>query len=161
MSRVGYLARTYGFEVGVALLLVVGVLELLTGRDSPDAPRTTLWFTVPAIAIMVLPLLARRRFPFSAPAAYWALVAALSFVDGRLFPFVESVYLVGVAIAFVLGNLRDPVHARIGLAVVVGIRSRAGTSVPITTRPPQKARRQGPAVISRAAAAASTVACGV
>ena len=119
MSRIGYLARTYGFEVAMTLLVVVGVLEVVTGRDSADAPHTTLWFTVPAIAIMVLPLLARRRFPFAAPVAYWVLVTTLSFVDGRLFPFVESVYLIGVATSFLLGNLRDPLKARIGLAVIV------------------------------------------
>ena len=111
MSRIGYLARTYGFEVAMTLLVVVGVLEVVTGRDSADAPHTTLWFTVPAIAIMVLPLLARRRFPFAAPVAYWVLVTTLSFVDGRLFPFVESVYLIGVATSFLLGNLRDPLKA--------------------------------------------------
>jgi signal transduction histidine kinase len=118
VSRIRYLAARYGFDLAITLLVVVGILELVLGRDSADAPRTTPWLTVPAIGLMVLPLFARRRFPFAAPAAYWLLAAAVSFVDGRLVPFVESIYLVGVAIAFLLGNLRDPVQARIGLAVV-------------------------------------------
>ena len=48
------------------------------------------WFAVPAVALMVLPLLARRRFPFAAPASVWMLAAALSFVDGRLIPFTAA-----------------------------------------------------------------------
>ena len=104
----------------IVLLAIVGTLELAAGRDSPDAPRTTLWFAVPAIAIMVVPLFARRRFPFAAPAAYWLLAAGLSFIDGRLVPFMESVFVLGMAVAFLLGNLRDALQERVGLAVVVG-----------------------------------------
>src|SRR6266536_2308194 len=63
------------------------MLEVLVGRGSPDAPRTTLWFVLPAIAILVLPIIARRWFPF-APAAHWLLAAGISFVDWRLIPLV-------------------------------------------------------------------------
>ena len=95
------------------------MLEVLVGRDSPDAPRTTLWFVLPAIAILVLPITARRRFPF-APAAHWLLAAGISFVDWRLIPFAISIFVVGLVAAFLLGNLRDPVQAGIGLALVIG-----------------------------------------
>src|SRR2546428_2107054 len=95
------------------------MLEVLVGRDSPDAPRTTLWFVLPAIAILVLPILARRRFPF-APAAHWLLAAGISFVDWRLIPFAVSIFVVGLVAAFLLGNLRDPLQAGIGLALVIG-----------------------------------------
>jgi signal transduction histidine kinase len=78
------------------------------------------WFTGPAIALVVLPLLARRRYPFAAPVAVWLLAAALSFVDGRLVVFTPVVLLAGVAAAFLLGRVRDAVVARIGLAVVLG-----------------------------------------
>ena len=70
--------------------------------------------------MIVLGLLARRRFPFGAPAAFWLLAAALSFVDGRLIPFPAGLYLAGMLAAFLLGNLRDAVLARVGLAVVLG-----------------------------------------
>src|SRR5437588_7515668 len=95
------------------------MLEVLVGRDSPDAPHTTLWFVLPAIAILVLPVLGRRRFPF-APAARWLLAAGISFVDWRLIPFAISIFVVGLVAAFLLGNLRDPVQAGIGLALVIG-----------------------------------------
>src|SRR2546423_10994876 len=95
------------------------MLEVLVGRDSPDAPHTTLWFVLPAIAILVLPIIARRWFPF-APAAHWLLAAGIAFVDWRLIPFAISIFVVGLVAAFLLGNLRDPVQAGIGLALVIG-----------------------------------------
>ena len=67
----------------------------------------------------MLPLFTRRWFPFGAPAAYWVLAAALSFVDGLLIPSVESLFLVGLASAALLGNLRDARQAWTGLAIVL------------------------------------------
>jgi signal transduction histidine kinase len=68
----------------------------------------------------VLPLFFRRRFPFAAPSAYWLIAAALSFVDPVLIPFMVSLFPVGLASAFLLGNLRDRGQAWTGLAVVLG-----------------------------------------
>lgn len=119
VSRIGDVARRYGFEVLIVLLTIAAILEVAVRRDSADAPRTTLWFVVPAIAIIVLPLFARGRFPFAAPAMLWLLVAALSFVDGRLIPFLIGVFLIGMAASFLLGNLRDARHAWMGLAIVL------------------------------------------
>ena len=122
MSRIRVIAREYWFELLVAALAIAGMLELLVGRDSPGAPSTTLWFTVPAVAVVVLPLFLRRRFPFVAPASYWVLAAALAFVDGLLIPFIGSLGLVGLATAFLLGNVRNPAKAVVGLVIVtVGI----------------------------------------
>ena len=72
--------------------------------------------------MLVLPLFARRRFPFAAPAAYWLLAAAISFVDGVLLAFIGSLGVVGLASAFLLGNLRNSAEGRCGLIIVlVGI----------------------------------------
>jgi signal transduction histidine kinase len=129
VSRVKYVVR-YGFDALIALAAIEAMLEVAIRRDSPDAPLTTLWFDVPAIAIMVLPLFARRRFPFAAPAAYWLLATGLSFVDGRLVTFVTSVYILGMAASFLLGNLRDAVQERLGLAIVLG-----GTAIIVFNKP--------------------------
>jgi signal transduction histidine kinase len=120
VRRIPSLARRYWFDALIALLGLEAMLEIALRRDAPDAPETTLWFDVPAIGIMVLPLFARRRYPFAAPTAYWLLAVALSFVDGRLIPFTASISAVGLAAAFLLGNLRNAVEAWLGLALVVG-----------------------------------------
>ncbi len=120
VSRIRYVAREYWFEVLIALLAIEAMLELVVGRDSPGAPPTTLWFAVPAVAVLVLPLFARRRFPFAGPAAYWLLATALTFVDGLLIPFMDSLFVVGMTASFLLGNLRDALRAGVGLAVVLG-----------------------------------------
>jgi signal transduction histidine kinase len=120
VSRIGYVTREYWFELLIAVLAIAGMLELVVGRDLPGAPATSLWFSVPAVAVLVLPLVLRRRFPFAAPAAYWLMAAALTFVDGLLIAFVGSLGVVGLAAAFLLGNLRDDRQAGIGLAIVLG-----------------------------------------
>jgi signal transduction histidine kinase len=120
MSRLRHLAGEYWFEVLIAVMAIAGMLELVIGRDTPGSPALSLWFSVPAVALLVVPLVARRRFPFAAPAAYWVIAAALTYVDGLLIPFVGSLGVVGLATAFLLGNLRDDRQAGVGLAVVLG-----------------------------------------
>ena len=120
MDRLGQLARRYGLDVLIVIAAIEAVLEIVL-RDEPlRAPRSPLWFTAPAILLVVLPLVGRRRFPFAAPVALWLVAALLSFVDGRLIVFASGVYVAGMIAAFLLGNLGDPVQARIGLVVVLG-----------------------------------------
>jgi signal transduction histidine kinase len=120
VTRIRSAAEEYWFELLIAVLALAGMLELIIGRDSPGAPATSLWFSVPAVAVLVLPLFARRRFPFAAPAAYWLIAAALTYVDGVLIPFIGSLGVVGLATAFLFGNLRDERKAGVGLAIVLG-----------------------------------------
>ena len=120
MSRIEIVLREYWFELLMAVLLLAGIVQLAVLHGSPGAPTTTLWFTVPAIIVLVLPLFARRRFPFAGPAAYWVLVAAITFVDGVLLAWVDSLGVVGLAAALLLGYVRDRRKAVIGLGIVVG-----------------------------------------
>jgi signal transduction histidine kinase len=119
VTRIRDLARTYWLEVPIVLLAVDGIVEVIVRRDAPDAPRTTLWFTVPALAVMVVPLFARRRFPFASPLVFWLIAAAVTFVDGRLVAFTTSTIVLGMAVAFLLGHLHNGARARIGLVIVL------------------------------------------
>ena len=122
--------RRHAFDALIVAAAVEAALEVTFRRDAPDAPRSTLWFAVPATAAVVLPLLARRRFPFAAPAAVWLVAAVLSFIDGRLVVFTVTASAAGMAAAVLLGNVRNEVQARLGLLIVVG-----GSAIVVADKP--------------------------
>jgi signal transduction histidine kinase len=113
------LARRYAFDALIVVAAVEIALELLLRQDAADAPTSSLWFTLPAAELLVLPLLARRRFPFGAPATTWLVGGAVSFVDGRLIGFTVVASAAGMAAAVLLGNVRDELQSRLGLALVL------------------------------------------
>jgi len=119
VSRVAALLRQHGFDALIVIAAIEMALEVGIKYGAPDGPITPRWFAVPATALIVLPLLARRRFPFAAPAALWGLAAVLSFVDGRLVVFTTTASIAGLVAAFLLGNLPDRTQARAGLVVVL------------------------------------------
>jgi signal transduction histidine kinase len=133
VTRIEEVGRRYWLDLLVVLLAVAAVVELVLTEDQPEAPSTTLWLLIPAVAILALPTLVRRRYPFGAAAAFWLLGTALSFVDGRLFASIESLFVLGVVIAFMLGNLANPAHARIGLAVAIGSAALVVYNIPENT----------------------------
>ena len=118
--RISLLARRYGFDALIVLLTIAAMVEVAVGEGSPRTPETPLWFNLSAIAAMVLPLFARRRFPFGAAAMYWLIAVGLSFVDGRLVTSITSIFVLGMAASFLLGNVRDAFEVPLGLAVVLG-----------------------------------------
>jgi signal transduction histidine kinase len=120
VSRLWSFARSHGFDLLIVVAAIAGALEVVLGQDEMREPGTTPWFAAPAVAIVVLPLLGRRRFPFAAPAAVWLVSGAVSFVDGSLPASHPSVFAAGMAAAFLLGSVSDAVQGRIGLAVVLG-----------------------------------------
>ena len=120
MKRIWPLARRHGLDALIVIAALEGALEVALRTDTALAPSVTRWFGVPAAAILVLPLLARRRWPFGAPVAVWLLAGAVSFVDGRLVEFSAGVAAAGLAASCLLGQLSDARQARIGLAVVLG-----------------------------------------
>ena len=105
-------------DVVVVLLASAAALDVVLRHD-PRAPRSPLWFSVPAVALLVLALLARRRLPFAAPAAVWLAAAAVSVMDGRLIVFATGAVVAGYAASFLLGRVPDAAQSRVGLAVVV------------------------------------------
>jgi signal transduction histidine kinase len=119
MERVISLVRRHGLDVLIVAAAIEAAIEIAVSDDSPRAAQSPMWFALPAAVVVVLPLLARRRFPFAAPAALWLLAALLSFVDGRLIVSASGIYVAGTVAAFLLGSLRDVVQARVGLGIVV------------------------------------------
>jgi signal transduction histidine kinase len=114
------LVERFGLDVVIVLAAVAAVVELILNRDAPDAPHTAPVVSALAALALVLPLLARHRSPFLAPAWLWLLAAALSFVDGRLVVASAGVYAAGLVAAFLIGSLPDERQGRMGLAIVAG-----------------------------------------
>jgi signal transduction histidine kinase len=119
MQRLSLHARTYVLDLAVGLLVLVAMVETVARRDAPNAPLAPLWFALLALAILVVAVVARHRFPFAGPAAYWVLAAGIAFIDWSLLAFPVSLFAVGLAVSFLLGNQRDARKAGIGLAVVL------------------------------------------
>ena len=130
MKRLSALLQAYGVD----LLIVVGAMQAAVSTaaryDLPDASGGRLGFEAVAVAVVVLVLLGRRRWPFGAPAAMWILSAAVSFYDGELIPSQPAVYLAGMGASLMLGNLRSEQLARAGLAVVVASAATLVYNIP-------------------------------
>ena len=119
MQRLGVFAKTYAIDVVIVVLVLVGMLDTVLRWNTEDPSGTSLWFALPAMAILGIVIVAHQRFPFAGPAAYWLLAAGIAFVDPLLLPSAESFFAVGLATAFLLGSLRDSRKAGIGLAIIV------------------------------------------
>ena len=117
MERLRPVARRFALEISSVILAVESAAEVALRRHGQHQPLPA-WFAAAAIALVVLPLLGRRRFPFAAPAMVWLLAAVVSFADGRLVVTPVSAFLAAMIAAFLLGYLGDP-RARLGLAVVL------------------------------------------
>jgi signal transduction histidine kinase len=121
VKRLWPLARRYWFDALILAGVGIGVTGAILGRDHIDGPAGPLWFDVLAIPAIVLPLLARRRFPFGAPAAMGVAAALTSFVDRTVVPFDGVTFLVGCAALFLVGSLRERSQAVAGFAVAEGV----------------------------------------
>jgi signal transduction histidine kinase len=115
VERIGSLARRHGLDAVIVLMAVESTVEVAL-RHPGQRP---MWFAVPAMALVVLSLLGRHRFPFAAPAATWLLAVAVSFMDGQLIVAPVSAFIAAMIASFLLGNLSDARLARTGLVIVV------------------------------------------
>jgi signal transduction histidine kinase len=114
------LARRHGLDLMIVVAAVGGVVEELLRSDDPHVSRSAPIVGALSALLLVLPLLARRRSPFLAPAWLWLLAAALSFLDGRLVVSSTGIYAAGMVAAFLIGSLHDERQGRIGLVIVAG-----------------------------------------
>ena len=118
MQRLGAFLRQYGFDLVLVLIVLQGLLEVVRA-DADVGTAAPRWLIVSGVVVVVLPLFARRSFPFLAPALVWLIGVGLSFVDGTLATTTFSVYFTGVFAAYLLGSLPDSRLASFGLAIVL------------------------------------------
>jgi signal transduction histidine kinase len=119
VSRIGQLARSHGLDVLIVCAALESALEVAVASEESTL-SVPLWFAVPAVALIPLPLLLRRRVPFAAPLLVWLIAVTLSFVDSQLVARSAGTFATGLAAAFLLGNLEDERLGRVGLIVAAG-----------------------------------------
>jgi signal transduction histidine kinase len=120
VKRLWPLARRYWFDAVILAALGVSLAGAVVGQERKDGPAGPLWFDVVAILAIILPLFARRRFPFGAPVALAVAVSAVTFIDDSLVPYDFVTFLMGCAAVFLAALLRDRRQAVAGLAAVIG-----------------------------------------
>jgi signal transduction histidine kinase len=121
------LARRHALDLMIVVAALGAVAEeILRDDDSHTAPI----LGAVAALLLIVPLLARRRSPFLAPAWLWVLAAALSFLDGRLVVSSTGIYGAGLVAAFLIGSLHDQRQGRVGLVIVAGSAAIIGLNDP-------------------------------
>jgi signal transduction histidine kinase len=120
-ERAWPLAKRHWFDVLLVVGIVLASVEAvdLQGSGKTDA-QGPLWFDLLAAVGIVVPLFFRRRYPFGAPVATAVLVAGASFVDGGYTGNGFLVFLCGVAVAFLVGSLKERTQAVAGLVALLG-----------------------------------------
>jgi signal transduction histidine kinase len=123
------LARRYWFDAILLVGIGVGIYESASRQNEPNGPQGPLWFDVLAILATVLPLFARRRWPFAAPMATGIVIGASTFVDpGFIHQLIPPI--AGFAAAFLVAMVRDRSQAIAGLAIGVGVIAVAAHNDP-------------------------------
>ena len=121
VKRFWLLARRFWFDAVILGAVGIGLTGAVVGQGHKDGPEGPLWLDVLAVLATILPLLARRRFPFGAPVAVGVAASATSFVDKTFGPLNGTMFLVGCAALFLVGLLRDRAQAVAGLAIAEGV----------------------------------------
>jgi signal transduction histidine kinase len=113
--------KRYAFDAVIVLGTVAGIAEMASlpppSESEPHVPETSLWLTVPIVLLMTLPLLARRRWPFAAPAFVFVVAGVSSFFEGLLIPYSGILFLAVLASTFLFGMLRDRFERGAGLGI--------------------------------------------
>ena len=119
VSRARAFLTRHGLDLLVVATAVVTAVGTLMRDDleHPDGPLFAMGFV--GITSSVLVLLARRRFPFAAPAATWVVCAALSFVDAQLVVNGAGILVAGMGAAVLLGTVRNVSLSGLGLVITV------------------------------------------
>ena len=114
------LVQRHWFDLAIVLGAGVSIV-VAVDQGKENGPEGPLWFDLPASVVFLVPLLARRRYPFGAPAVCVVLLAATSFIDPGLTSDDVVMFLAALASAVLFGMLKERAQAVAGLAIVLGV----------------------------------------
>ena len=120
-DRLWPLIKRYWFDALLVAGMAVSIAVAIADQGKKNGPEGPLWFDILASVAFILPLFARRRYPFWAPIASVVLLAITSFVDVALLDDDFMVFLTLIAAAFLLGMSPGRRQAVIGLVLFQGV----------------------------------------
>ena len=115
------LARRYLFDALIVLGAIGGTIEVVTTRGDVDSVDGPLWLLVAMVLLMTLPLLARRRLPFGAPAFVLVAAGVVSFLEGQAVPYSLVAFFAVLTSSFLLAFLNDRREALLGLLILLSV----------------------------------------
>jgi signal transduction histidine kinase len=121
VHRLESLARHYVLDAVIVVLAGLTVVEFVLTRGREDGPSGPIAFAVVAAAGLFLPLLARRRFPFGAPALAIGAAGAVSFVEGQIVPYLGFTFIGVLVVSFLFAYLNERRQAVAGMLLVLGV----------------------------------------
>ena len=119
-QKIWPLAKRYWFDTFVVALAIWAGLSVVYGLDEDNPPGGPALLLFLGAALVPLPLLLRRRFPFGAVAVVYLYCAAVSFASGRLIAYAFATFLTVLAGCFLFGMLQDRRQALTGLGIALG-----------------------------------------
>ncbi len=114
------LAKRYWFDVLIVAAVGVSIAVAVVDQGKRPGPDGPMWFDVLAAVAMVVPLFARRRYPFGAPAAVFVAIVASSFVDPGFIDDDGVIFVAAAAAAFLFGMSKERNQAVAGLGIMLG-----------------------------------------
>ena len=115
MTRAWGLLSRYWFDGLVVAGFGAGIAGINHDLSHADGPQGPLWLDILLLAAIMAPFLFRRRFEFWALVAVPAAVAVAAPLDNRLTPDSFVIFVCGIAVALLFGQLRDPRQGIAGL----------------------------------------------
>ncbi len=111
--------RRHWFDAVIVVVATVAAAEVVFRLDESDGHHLhgTTWLMAAWASLFVLPLLARRRFPFGAPAAVFAIGLVGSIWNGTLAVYTGANFFGVLAAVFLFGMLFERERSPIGLAI--------------------------------------------
>jgi signal transduction histidine kinase len=113
--------RRYLFDALIVLGAAGGILEVALTHGEPDSVDGPLWLLIAMMLLMTLPLLARRRLPFGAPAAVLVTAGVISFFEGHAVPYSFVSFFAVLTSSFLLAFLNDRREAVLGLLILLSV----------------------------------------
>jgi signal transduction histidine kinase len=109
---------------------VVAEMSEISGEIGREVPDASFWVLLPPALLMTLPLLARRRWPFGAPAFVFVVAGATSFYEELLIPYSGTLFLCLLVSMFLFGLLRDRQQSITGLVIAMATVAVIGWNDP-------------------------------